>query len=378
VVPPFNEEGKEQEAHTELQASITAIVDAAGTSILGGAAEYDPRKNAVIGNSATRFTISVQHQRAFVKLTIIHADANGIAKSYYDQLHVNFWSEEVAPGEHTRNWDGRGRVKGQRLILQGNYKVLLSAFCMRCGREIKAETTITVKKPHAHTYGAVHIMAGGKKDDFSAEAQFVADKLSGMQNRIGFLSTMSKTATAAEALAAVRDLSAVFYFDGHAGYGLLDFWDMGAAQGWVGTVTLGVFGGSRNTMMVSDEGTRVLFANQTAGLAVVDSLAANALRDVFLVVLNGCVTRMRRNDNLSSMARAFDAKGAEVIVSFKEKIDKDLAKKWSKTFFNNLTAGQTIKNAAETAQWAELGGDTIGKDGSVDERLLPARYGRRV
>jgi hypothetical protein len=50
ALPP----GGADEKHDELELEITAITDGAGTSIKDGANEFDPRQNAVLGDTLTK------------------------------------------------------------------------------------------------------------------------------------------------------------------------------------------------------------------------------------------------------------------------------------------------------------------------------------
>jgi len=379
-----------EESHDCATVEIVSITDANGTSIEGGKEKYDPRRYAVVDDKSTTITYKIENQGARVFLWIIPDSGNSIAMDYYPTPVVFTSYEVVGEGEHEMEWDGRGRARGKRFIIHGDYKVEISAKCMKCGKKAKHETTITVKPPYAYTYGAEHHDYWEETEQkwcptcrrVRAESNITSNKCNvcdtyvrtrykyekepesntkGAENwrkrldDVGFKVTKATTHSASEALTEMRTKSAVWAFDGHANEQWLDFMPRGhetaivtrpkAAEGvryWCDCHQRKEVDGDVK-FTFKEEG-KIM---KKSDLEFLNKLPARALDDVFLLILMGCNTGASGGLALHQVLRR---KGADLVLGFIPDIyGVKLYARWLKGFMDELEDGKGIRDAATAA-----------------------------
>lgn len=366
LAPPFPEKDK---THQEVEVKILEIKDAWGNAIKDGSNEYDSRQFAVDEGKRTIVKYEIKNQEALVFGSIYIDPGNKVAKDYYRDPLIEMFPGNGSPGTHTIEWDGRTTARGRRVILQGEYKVSAEAICIECGHSVKDEAKIKVKKPYAHAYGAKYPPNQYKPpaDDLTRKAAHVRQVVQSLPDGSGFEVGGTATDTAHTALNDMREMSALWYWDGHAAPGIIAFYDAAF----------------HNTCIVSDNAIGKNYNMSEADLAEVAGLPDGSLKDVFLVLLSGCYTANTPPGSLS-LPDALTAKGVNLVLAFKKGIPSGAAEKWNKDFFDALRTGKGILKAARIARskaqsWAKANlafTITSGGGAGANEKLLPARYGR--
>ncbi len=365
-----------QVAHTEVTVRLLDITDAGGNTVKNGVNLYDPKKFSVIGNKKTLFRFVVENQPAEVTIRVIPHKNNTAAKKYYKTPHyVIQLKRSVNPGVHTLAWDGRGKCDGRRYILQGEYMVQVFVKCGMCGKLIRIlnQKALKVKKPYVFAY---------EPRSYSWSAYHVEKKLiqlpDGTGSEIGPKITEAaahKRNMAKYALEKMQQ-SAVWFFAGHGYLDGIVFDDI-PKPNWTYIQPRYIPGGRYSVV------SRQKYAE-------VDSLAGNALEDVFLVVLLCCHTgRFPREarDHYAKLPKSLIAKGVDLVLAFEGEIKIPSYRKWTANFLAALcNRGASVQEAAEFAAsrveskyQAEFKKYKLfyGAGASPNEKFLPLRYGRK-
>jgi len=364
------------ERHDELEVQITAIEDAKGTSIKDGANQFDPRRNAVAGGKTSSIRLTTKHQTALVSLSIKPQSGSKPAHRFYGGKPVFRSVDLFEPGNHVINWDGRAASSSRRLVIEGDYDVIVHGHCLACGKVFEQKATIKVRKPWAHCYGGVYGGAGALvgsplHGDYTARAASADKWLKNLADGSGFDSSVSTGAAASAALVKMREESAVWFWGGHGGPGIIS---MPTAAGMTALV-------SKASVAPAYSGI-VAAANCTA----VSTLPSNALDDVFLVVLCGCQTS-KAPSGARSLPVALIAKGVDIVIGFHLSIYTISANKWTDDFFHFLNLGVGVEEAVRKAvklaatpqfkQRLKTFRIYVGFGVSKTAKLSPARYGRK-
>jgi hypothetical protein len=115
--------------------------------------------------------------------------------------------------------------------------------------------------------------------------------------------------------------------------------------------------------------------------AVVDELPGNALEDVFLVLMLCCYTARHH-----VLAESLVAKGADLVVGFCEDLNLNAYPEWIRGFLAALENGKSIGKAilagidmVDDDDKPALSSFRVfnGPGASANDKLLPARYGRK-
>ncbi len=251
----------------------------------------------------------------------------------------------------------------------GDYKVLVEAMCLTCGKVTKDEAKIKVKKPYAHVYGALYPKRFKTARDCRPGAKRVGKWLEKLGDGSGFEIGGSATDDAKTAL---RDhmvrLSAVWHYEGHAAPGIIDFYDAPYDD--------------NNTSINSNNTVGESYEMDPVNLEAVDSLPDQSLSDVFLVVLNACETALTP-DGAETLPDALTSKGVDLVIGWKKEIWWTPSVQWTRAFYRLLEKGRGIRNAAKIARskvkWGKesLAFRIFSSGAPRNEKLRPARYGRK-
>ncbi len=357
--------GKKKQ-HPEAEIKILEIKDAEGRSMIGG--EVDLRRFAVKGGKTSTMKLELKKQPSIVSVTIEPEPGSKVAKKYYGETPAWTYLDSLGAGQHTIEWDGRSDIEGSRFLIEGTYKVTAWCACI-CGNEYIDVKTIKVKKPYGDAYGhiypAAHYPHSPAERDFTTRATHVRDKLKSLSDGSGFECVSGVLASASDALKRMCDYSAVWYWNGHAGPGILAFYT-------TPTATM--------TAVLADNSVAATYGVAAANAAVVDTLPDGALNDVFLAVLFGCETA-----KAPSVAQAMMSKGADIVVAFTEKVPIRLMSPWTTAFVAALDGGESVEKAGDTAVRGAALADrptlkhdvVAGGGASKADKLLPARCGRK-
>ncbi|MDH5217653.1 MAG: CHAT domain-containing protein [Gammaproteobacteria bacterium] len=369
AVPPQESD----DTHDELELEITDILDADGTSIMDGANDFDPRQSAMIGDTRTKIQYEVRNQSVLVFVTI--EATTQPARDYYRNSDVRFFIDLVDPGSHEIEWDGRG-VLDRRLVIEGDYSVKITGLCPVCATEVEQSKTFHVRKPFAHCFGGIYDgvptpSGGAHRGDYTGRANSAKTGLESLSDNSGFESLEFNTETGASALVKMHEDSAVFFWGGHGGPGLISF------------PTPGLM-----TALVSSDAVKANFSGFVAAqnCATVSGLPDNALEDVFLIVLCGCETA-QAPANALALPQALVAKGADIVVGFDDSVYTVSANNWTRRFFIYLKRGMGVRDAVRRANRRESNAtykarlDTYrivtGPGTTENAKLTPARHGRK-
>jgi len=370
--PPSSSDEDLSVDHDELELEVTDILDAMGTSIMAGAADYDPRQNAVVGDTQTLIKFETKHQETIIFLVIQPAPSSTVANDYYNGRSIVLFAEMLEPGSHEFEWDGRSRWG--RLVIEGDYDVILDAYCPRCAAHVEARTTIHVRKPWAHCYGGVYggqgqLVGSNLHGNYTGRADTANAALASLSDGSGFDSAAHHSSSGAAALVKLHEEAAVWFWGGHGGPGIIS-----------------LPRGGTMTAIVSEMAVAPTYAGiVTAGnCASVRGLPQNALADVFLVVLCGCQTSATPA-NARSLPVQLVRRGADMVVGFDLSIFTASANKWTRDFFRYLGRSMGVEDAVRRAnqraatpafrQRLNSYRIVVGRGVNRNVRLNPARYG---
>ncbi|HXC36694.1 MAG TPA: hypothetical protein VNV43_12515 [Candidatus Acidoferrales bacterium] len=372
INPPFP---LKNQKHTEVAASIVDIQDGAGTSIMGGGTEYDPKQNAVSNGQKTIIKYQVQNQSAAVSLFIEPDPGNTPALNYYPILAKVFDTAFVDPGQYTMEWDGRCPHDGNRYIIQGAYKVHLLATCMACGIDVRDVKDIKVKKPCAHLYAL---------PEFTGDLPDAQSRLTSLSGGTQFEIKSSTSTDGPTQLVEMHEEAAFSYWSVHGLAGLLLCTDRPVPR--TGIVSEDFVLGTKINGIIVLQG-------QTTGGVVggKNGMPDHALDDVFAAVLSACLTAkspakfsLLGLPILSglNLPDAMYQKGADTTLGFKVAIPITPASQWARDFFDELKQGSSVGDAARVATsnitnpavQEKLTATIYGNSGAP---FLPARYGRK-
>jgi hypothetical protein len=372
--------GMDNSKHDEIAVKIIDVKDANGSSIKDK--DFDTRKFAETAGKKCSIEFEIKNQEGTVGISI-EVQSPDFAKKYYkktlinsistsdDPIIANCYFDSYAPGKHKFEWDGRGLGDGERLLIEGQYKIVIKALCSRCLATAKDECTFTVKKAYAHCYSAKY----PKKDyegppwDLSKRADIMRKQLKSLSDGSHFETGGSKTDTAHDAMAAIKDLSSVCYWNGHAAPGIIDFYDADL----------------HNTCIVSAASVGTTFGMDDDDLEIVDDLDDHSLDNVFLIILLGC-TSAGTPSGASSLPDALTAKGVDIVIGFKSEVYSLPQPKWTKDLYQSLNSGKGILDSVIMAKSGVIGKDnrksfgfkiSIGGKAKANDKLIPARYGTK-
>lgn len=369
-------ESESEQSHPELELEIIDILDAAGTSIMNGASDYDPRQNAVINDTRTVINYEVRNQDAFVFLSIKPDPGSTVADDYYRSSDVILFMDLVSPGSHSFDWDGRG-VIDRRFIIEGDYTVTLDSYCPQCATHVKHTANFHVHKPWAHCFGGIyggagHLVGSSLHGDYTARANSAKRRLESLADGSGFESQSFSAETGASALVKMHEESAVWFWGGHGGPGIIS-----------------LPAGGTMTAIISQASVAATYSAivTAANCSDVSNLPDHALEDVFLIVLCGCQTSATPA-GATSLPQALVDKGADIVIGFDQSIYTASANKWTDDFFRFLGLSIGVEDAvrrantrAATAQYRQRLNSyriIVGPGGDRNAKLNPARYGQKV
>ncbi|MEN6320465.1 MAG: hypothetical protein ABFD82_17140 [Syntrophaceae bacterium] len=370
------ESSEPDQSHPELELEITDIVDAAGTSIMNGANDYDPRQNAVVGDQRTVITYEVRNHPTFVFVSIKPDPGSQIAQRYYRRSNIISFCDIVSPGSHTIEWDGRG-VIDRRFIIEGDYIVTVDGFCPHCITHVEHTANFHVRKPWAHCFGGIYggtgaLVGSTLHGNYTARANSAKTRLENLSDGSGFESQSFSTETGASALVKMHEESAVWFWGGHGGPGIIS-----------------LPAGGTMTAIISQASVAATYSAivTAANCSDVSALPDHALEDVFMIVLCGCQTSATPAGG-TSLPQALVDKGADIVIGFNQSIYTDSANQWTDDFFRFLGLSIGVEDAirranarAATAQYRQRLNSYrifVSPGGGRNAKLNPARYGKKV
>jgi hypothetical protein len=370
INPPFP---LKNQKHTEVAASIVDIQDGAGTSIMGGGTEYDPKQNAVSNGQKTIIKYQVQNQAAAVTFYIQPDPGNSPALKYYPMLAKVFDAAFVDPGQYTMEWDGRCPHDDNRYIIQGAYQVHMLATCMACGIDVRDVKDIKVKKPCAHLYAL---------PEFAQDLPDAQSGLTSLSDGTQFEIKSSTSTDGPTELVEMHEEAAFCYWSVHGLEGLILCTNGPPRTGMV----------SEDFVLATQLNGKILFPGQVGGVVGgKNGMPDHALDDVFVAVLSACLSAKSPTKfsllgipilSGLNLPEAMYSKGADTTLGFKVSIPISPASQWARDFFDELKQGSSVANAARVAtsnvanpaDQKKLTATIYGNSGAP---FLPARYGRK-
>jgi hypothetical protein len=361
--------------HAELELKIKAITDAAGTSIMDGAADFDPRLNAVEGDKRTVIEYETKNQNTFIFLMIRADPTSSAAHRFYRGSNVLLHMAMVSPGTHRFEWDGCS-VGNRRLVIEGDYDVILDAYCPTCSTHVEHRATFRVRKAWAHCFGGIYggsnqLVGSPLQGDYTARANSARSGLTSLVDNTGFDASAFSTESGAAALVRMHEESGVWYWGGHGGPGIISL-----------PTPAGM------TAILSDPAVAAAYSSivTAANCANVAGVPDNALEDVFLIILCGCQTSASPAGG-PSLPQALVDKGANIVIGFDLSIFTVSANKWTADFFRFLGQAIGVEDAvrranrrAATPQYRQRLNSfriLVAPGATRNDKLNPARYGRK-
>lgn len=371
------------ETHTCSEVKIKEVMDGKGTSLKDGANEYDPRQFAVSGSTPSKIEYELKNEPGRVIIRIV-VDGNKIAADYYPSPAVAVWIEEKEVASHTVEWNGRDQYSGDRLILQGSYKIEAEAICGVCQEKSEPDSVaLKVRKPYAQSFGGFYAEIQASWSDTNARRRSTAPwwkfwdrvyreggdpwsqhgaavlpaEIASLSDGSEFDTHNYDNLTKGQCLNELETRASVWYWMGHAGPGVLE-------------VTVP----PHDVIRSSD----------------IEQMAEDSLLDVFLAVLFACNTAGTPQGG-KSLPEVLTLKGVDIVVSFDDKVKIFTYPHWTRYFLSELKAGRGVLLATRLAtmkikrQYGSPFYEPLekcriktGSGASQNDTLTPARCGRAV
>ncbi|MBD3179363.1 MAG: hypothetical protein GF417_07015 [Candidatus Latescibacteria bacterium] len=200
---------------------ITAVTDQDGTDYMNGREEA-PLKVLDFIEKQVVIKFGVTGVKQEVDLHIEYKSSS-IHDDFYKQYKKGeFEPPKVAslikkkmyePGEHQLLWNGRDDTPDKRLLLAGDYRIVIAGRLWLWNK--KHQVDFKVGKPDAYNYG-VHYKKKGKMESSKKDVGYAEKGLKSLKDKTGYMVYSQFDRHAMEAVEEMKS-AAVVYFSGHSG-----------------------------------------------------------------------------------------------------------------------------------------------------------------
>lgn len=211
----------------------------------------------------------------------IEYDPSGVHEQFYAQYQTAKFrppelvkllaDERKEPGEYEIEWDGRDQTSDKRLLLSGDYHLIIKGVAFGL-LERSAQAGISVAKPNACNFG-MHYRKKGYLETTKKETERAMASQAQLVDGTAFSSAGYLDYDAVDGVGEIRD-AAVLYWSGHSGSGGINFY--------------GREGGNYNKKYKSV--LHLFGRNWKDPDASLQDQKDGIFKDLFLVMLNGCRT----------------------------------------------------------------------------------------
>ena len=202
-------------------------------------------------------------------------DGNGID---VPRVAVVVQGEAKSPGVHEALWDGRDQTSDHRILLAGAYKVRILGLEDLTHKDV---TSVKMAPPMAWNHG-IHYASKGMTQSTKKEVESARDKQKSLADGTAFLSEATASAHASVAWGNMR-ISAVSVISGHSGPVNLCFYPEESQPG-----KPAVFKRNKQSLIVTAGPASGKSFDAENSVNIADE-PANSLRDVFFILLAGCM-----------------------------------------------------------------------------------------